>query len=289
MVCTIGAMSASSAEQRDLVGDRVLALVRRAQRVAVHVRAHLAEHVVQVADESLEGLVAGVVGTVGGSHVLEHLALDGGVGQRHRLELHRHRGGVVERDREVRAVELVAVGEHRDEVLAVVELQARGQGVLVALRDDRRGVRGGVEGGPVTGLGVVVGRRRARTGRGLEVGAPGGVPVDDERVGVDGSALGHAGASERPRLGAGAGDLEGEDVRRRRLCGRRLQDHEPRDRERHGGQARQGAPPVPFRDLPHRAPARRRRPLTTHVRHPFGSPGTLRPEGHRPPAPRATA
>ena len=41
--------------QRDLVGDRVLTDVRRAQRVAVDVGADLAEDVVEVTDEPWRG------------------------------------------------------------------------------------------------------------------------------------------------------------------------------------------------------------------------------------------
>ena len=107
-------------------------LVRRAQRVAVVVGGHLAEHVADVRREARHAgatgrrvcaavavlLAAGLVGGVDGRLVVEHPQPDGAERQREGLHRHGHVRRATVGDGEVRAIDLVPVGRHRDQVVA---------------------------------------------------------------------------------------------------------------------------------------------------------------------------
>jgi hypothetical protein len=114
--------------------------VGSAQRVAEDVGVDLAKVVGELAGEARQAVLARVVLAVGRRHVGEDLRGRGGRRQRERLERDldeaRVRGNA-----ERRAVQLVSVREHGDEVAAVGEGDPRGaiQRGLVALGHDRRG------------------------------------------------------------------------------------------------------------------------------------------------------
>ena len=94
--------------------------VVRAEPVAVEVGGDLAEDVVDVQREAGQRVLgAGLVRAVDRDRVLEDLDADGAERQRVRLHRHEHRHRRARAvDREVLAVDLVAVGGHGDEVLA---------------------------------------------------------------------------------------------------------------------------------------------------------------------------
>ncbi len=99
------------------VGARA-GLVRRAQRIAEDVRVDLAEVVGKPAGEAGDAVLARVVLAVRRRHVGEDLRGRRCRGQRQGLERDLDHAGV-SRDTERRAVQLVPVGEHGDEVAAV--------------------------------------------------------------------------------------------------------------------------------------------------------------------------
>ncbi len=204
------------AAQRDDVRVRVLPLVRRTQRVAVHVGAHLTERVVDVPDEARQAVVPGVERAVGGGDVGEHLAAHRGVGQRVGLQPDGHQAGArcraVQRHGEVRAVELEAVGQHRDQVATARQGHSAGEVRLGALGVDGARVRHLGDRRPAAGAGVARRVRRAPSGGGPLLGGAGVVLVDDELVVGDRIALAHPGAGVEARLGAGADHLQAQLV-----------------------------------------------------------------------------
>ncbi len=120
-----------------------------AQGRTVDVRRHLAQVVGDVPLEPRQAVLGGQVRrSVHGRDVLEDGGLDGGVRQRVGL----HPDGDVRRPaahREVLPVDLVPVGEHRDEVPAVRERQREVR--LIPLRVDRGGARDSGDGRPQAG------------------------------------------------------------------------------------------------------------------------------------------
>ncbi len=142
-----------------------IALVVGADRVAVYVVADLAERIRDGDAEAGQAGLGGYVGrAVGGRVVVEDDRPQGGRGQRGDVQRGRNYSGAAagcgRGDTEPGPVDLVAVGDDRDKVVAVGEREATGELPAgrevagIALRDNGRVARLGADRGPVTVGGV---------------------------------------------------------------------------------------------------------------------------------------
>ena len=142
-------------------GVRSSVHVPGAERVAVVVHGHLAQHVRQVGGEAGQpAFRADLVGAVDRNRVVEDAQPDGAQWERVRLHRHRHVGALGTRDLKVRTVDLVTVRGHRDQVLTdrqLVEGLAAVQIALVTLSDDRDSARGVADRRPLAFVGEVRG------------------------------------------------------------------------------------------------------------------------------------
>ena len=119
------------------MGNGIFTHVGGAERVAIDIRGDKVDIIRKVSDKTRQATLGRFVRrAVGGRVILEHPRADGRIRQRSGLQLHRHRARY--RHGEMSAVELVAVGNHRDQVTAIGQVvQSGNEIVLVAFSIDR--------------------------------------------------------------------------------------------------------------------------------------------------------
>ncbi len=184
----VGAIGVDALGEADTAGARdglAEGVVLGAERVPEDVGG---DQVDVVGDEALEpgqaALGRDVRRAVRDGDVLEHQRLDGGGRQRVGLQHHLDRDHPRVGHGEVLAVQLVAVGEDRDEVATRRDVERYGEVALVALGQDGAGAGDGLDRGPgaarrVGGIGRGAGRH-PRLGH-----VPGVVDVDDVAIAGD--------------------------------------------------------------------------------------------------------